>query len=172
MFSKFILKEIEGVGTERELSFLDTIKNSKNVVWVTAVMSSNGSIQFVKDKQGAGFFTAKLKKFPSIVEEISKQYPDVVVENSYVTKLTPNYNMLPHIDKNRKTAILMPLGKNKGEIVYSVCGIPVHTHVYRGPIISRVDITHGANNTSDSIRYALTLELPGTLADNRTKYRK
>lgn len=170
MFSKFILKEINGVDKDMEMSFLKTITNTKGVMWVTASTNSASAVQFVKDRAGAGFFTARLKKFPSIVNEILKRYPEVVVEHSYVTKLTPHYKMLPHIDKNRKTAILMPLGENKGEIVYSKYGIPFHTHVYGGPIVSRVDIVHGANNTSSEPRYALTLEIPGEFSDTRNKY--
>jgi len=171
MFSKSFIKPLSLIDYHIEQDFIDEIKDAKKSAWMTAVQHKDGSIDFVKDKPNAGFFTARLKKFPNIVKMISNVYPDVVIEHSYVTKLLPGYRMLPHIDKNRDTAILIPLGDNKGEIEFRVLGFKIHTHQYNGPTLARVDIVHSANNTSDEIRYALTLEVPGTFKENLDKYK-
>lgn len=170
MFSRFLIKPLTSLKPEIENVFLEDLKNSKRSAWMTANQSSDGSITFLHDKPDAGFFIARLKKFPKIVEIVSSLYPEVVVENSYATKLLPGYSMLPHIDKNRTTAIVIPLGSNKGELVHKIFGITVNTHIYTSPSLTRVDVNHGANNTSDQIRYALTIEVPGTYYQNYSKY--
>lgn len=137
---------------------------------MTANQNADGSITFIHDKPDAGFFIARLKKFPNIVRQVLDLFPEVVIENSYATKLMPGYNMLSHVDKNRTTAIIVPLGLNKGELVHKIFGFTVNTHLYTSPTLSRVDVHHGANNNSDQIRYALTVEVPGTFYQNYSKY--
>lgn len=170
MLSSLFFKPLKSLPIEVEQSFTEEIVNSRKSIWLSARQHDGGSIDFVKENTESGFYTARLKRFPNIVQYLRLHYPDVVIEHSYVTKLLPGYHMKPHIDKNRDTAILMPLGTNKGEIEFYQFGIKIHTHEYNSPIIARVDKVHGANNTSDDIRYALTLEVSGLFKENKDKY--
>lgn len=171
MFSTSFFKTITPISPMIEQTFIEEIESVNSKVWFSALQHPDGSIDFVKNNPNSGFYTATLRRFPNIVNYISQQYPDVVIKNSYVTKMLPGYCMKPHIDKNRDTVILMPLGENKGEIDFYILNFKCHTHVYTCPILARVDKLHAANNTStDTIRYALTLEIPGTYNENKHKY--
>lgn len=170
MFSNFLIKKLKPLNPLLEQEFIYDIKNSKPYIWIAADGMSDGTIGFMKDRGNAGFLTAKLKRFPNIVQVIRELYPNVNINNSYVTKLMPRYEMKTHIDKNRETAILVPLGENKGTISHSIYGFRINTHTYTGPALARVDIPHSANNTSDEIRYALTLEAPGSFKENINSY--
>ena len=170
MLSNLLIKNISKLDSELEEAFITDIKNSKSYIWITADGLSDGTIGFIKNKPDAGFFTAKLKRFQNIIKTVNKLYPTVNINNSYVTKLMPHYIMKTHIDKNRTTAILIPLGCNKGILTHSLYGIQINTHIYDGPTLARVDIPHSATNTSNEIRYALTLEVPGTFKENSKIY--
>jgi len=170
MLSKLVTKNLAKLDVNLEQEFIEEIKNSKSYIWISADGMPDGSIGFIKKSTNAGFFTAKLKRFPTIVAAINRLYPTVNIKNSYVTKLMPRYVMKMHIDKNRNTAILAPLGANKGELVHEMYGIKFNTHVYTGPALARVDVLHSATNTSDEIRYALTLEVPGSFKENTKIY--
>ena len=165
-----LTKNLTKLDPKIEDMFLQEIKNGKSYYWITADGMPDGTIGFMKNKVDAGFFTARLKRFPKIVEVIKELYRKVNINNSYVTRMLPRYVMKMHIDKNRDTAILIPLGSNKGSITHEVDGVAVGTHIYSGPALARVDIMHSASNTSDEIRYALTLEAPGTFEENLTVY--
>jgi len=78
--------------------------------------------------------------------------------------------MVPHIDANRQTALIVPLGNNKGRLSYYFFGKKVITHTYTGPLLSRVDLNHSAENDSPNIRYSITLEIPGSFLSNYFKY--
>lgn len=170
MFGNLLTHNLKALDPMIEERFILDIKNSRSTMWIAADGMQDGSIGFMKDKGNAGFVTAKLKRFPNIVKEILKYFPNVNVGNSYVTQLKPRYVMKTHIDKNRSTAILMPLGANKGELTHSLFGVRINTHVYTGPALARVDIPHSASNTSDEVRYALTLEIPGSFKENISFY--
>jgi hypothetical protein len=78
--------------------------------------------------------------------------------------------MIPHKDANRETALIIPLGKNKGRISYYLFGHKFITHTYTGPLLSRVDVNHSAENDSEEIRYSITLEMPGSYLSNLIKF--
>ena len=164
MFSKLFCKPLSGSVPEDE--FLSEIALSKKNIWWTAINNPDGSLTFVKNKPGAQFFMASLDKFPAIEKRVKELYPDVVVKNSYVTKCMPGYHMIPHKDANRYTAIIMPLGNNKGRISFYMFGIKVYTHTYTGPTLTRVDVEHSAENDSADIRYSITIEVPGSYFEN------
>jgi len=170
MFENLFTHNLKPLDPLIEENFIMDIKNSRQSMWIAADGMPDGTIGFVRDKTNAGFVTAKLKRFPNIVEEVLQHFPNVNIDNSYVTQLKPRYVMKMHIDKNRDTAILVPLGENKGELKHSLFGFNVHTHVYTGPALARVDVPHSATNTSDEIRYALTLEVPGKFRENVNFY--
>lgn len=170
MFGNLLTYNLKPIDSVVEDDFITDIKNSRNSIWIAADGMSDGTIGFVRDKGNAGFLTAKLKRFPNIVTMIRQLYPNVNIDNSYVTQLKPRYVMKMHTDKNRDTAILLPLGLNKGELTHSLLGFKFNTHVYAGPTLARVDIPHSASNTSDEIRYALTLEVPGSFRENVSFY--
>lgn len=151
-------------------NFLEEIKNSNTNVWWTAKNNSDGSLTFVKNKPEAQFYMARLKHFPKIVQKILEIYPNTIIDNSYATKCFPGYHMVPHIDPNRTTAIIVPLGTNKGKISFYKEKNKVHTHTYIGPTLTRVNILHSAENDSQEIRYSLTLEVPGSYLKNFFRY--
>jgi len=162
MYSKIFCKELAPIGNEQE--FLDSIKANK--MWWTAKNNDDGSLTFVADKPNAGFYMARLKKFPNIVKAVLEAYPDAMIDNSYVTKCLPHYHMIPHVDANRTTAIIVPLGNNKGKISFYYKKFKLYTHTYRAPTMTRVNMLHSAENDSDEDRYSITIEVPrGYLAN-------
>ncbi len=164
MYGKLYCKELSPLGCEDSL--LSEIKNAGEKIWWTARNNPDGTLTFVKDKPDGGFYLCRLKRFPKIVEAVLSAYPDAIIENSYVTRCLPNYHMIPHIDPGRTTAIIIPLGENKGKISFYYKGLKLYTHTYRGPTMTRVNILHSAENDSESDRYAITIEVPGGYAYN------
>lgn len=156
---------------EQEERVLETIVSAGDKIWWTARNNADGSLTFVKDKPAGGFYLARLKRFPDIIAELLKIYPDAMIDNSYITKCLPHYHMVPHIDPGRRTAIIIPLGNNKGKISFYYKGIKLYTHQYTGPALTRVNILHSAENHSDQFRYGITIEVPGSYLDNYRKYR-
>ena len=164
MYSKLFCKEISPIDCEQE--FLETIKSAGDKIWWTAKNNPDGSLTFVKNKPNAGFFMARLTKFPSIADRIKTLYPTANLENSYATKCLPGYHMIPHIDANRTTALIIPLGLNKGKISFYLGKKKIYTHTYNNPTLTRVNILHSAENDSVENRYSITIELTGSYWKN------
>lgn len=160
MFSKIFCKEVSPIDCEDE--FLNLVKAAGEKIWWTAVNNPDGSLTFVKTKPNAGFFMARITKFPKIAEKIREMYPTVVLENSYITKTLPGYHMIPHVDANRTTALIIPLGQNKGKISFYYRDKKVYTHSYQQPTLTRVSVLHSAENDSSENRYSITIELSGS----------
>ena len=138
--------------------------------WFTAKNKEDGKLQFVGDKEDCQFYVAKIAKFPNTLNEILKYIPDVMVKNSYVTKCAPGYSMEPHIDPNRETAIIIPLGSNKGDISFFYRRARIYTYTYKGPTLTRVGVYHSATNPSTTdYRYGITVEVPGSYLANFLK---
>lgn len=169
MFSKLFLKPLD-IHINEDVC-LNEIKSKGRSVWFTARNNPDGSLDFVKDKEDCQFYLGRIKKFPNTLAEVLKVVPDLIVENSYITNCFPGYSMIPHIDAGRKTAIIIPLGDNKGEISFYMFGKKVHTHKYTGATMTRVDVEHSASNTSDQTRYSITVEIPGAYLKNYLRYR-
>jgi hypothetical protein len=152
-----------------EVDFLSEIQ-STTVGWFTAINNTDGSLTFVKDKADGQFYMARLTKFKKLSHKISQLFPEANQTNSYVTKCMPGYHMIPHKDANRQTALIIPLGDNKGKLSYYFFGKKFITHTYTGPLLSRVDLDHSAENDSDEVRYSITLEIPGSYLSNLIKF--
>ncbi len=167
MYNKIFCKELNSIGDESE--FLDSVKDNK--LWWTAKNNEDNSLSFVADKPDAGFYMSRLKRFPNIVKFVLDAYPDAIIQNSYVTKCLPGYHMIPHIDANRTTAIVIPLGSNKGKISFYFKKWKILTHTYRSPTLIRVNMLHSAENDSTEDRYSITVEVPGSYLENYFKYR-
>ena len=165
----FLFKKLKPLGKDTEQDFLNEILNSKSV-WFTAINHGDGRLEFVMNKPDCQFYMSRLTKFPKLCKKILELYPEANLVNSYVTKCFPGYHMIPHVDANRKTAIILPLGENKGKLSYFIFNKKIITHKYTGPLLSRVDMFHSAENDSDNIRYSITLEVPGTYFQNFFKY--
>lgn len=145
---------------------LEEIASASRKVWFAGIQQKN-QITFKKPGADTKFFLSGLKNFPLIAKEINKFVPNYVFENSYITKCMPRYSMIPHKDKGRNNAIIIPLGTNKGTISYYMFNKKVFTHIYTGPILSRVNIDHSASNLSyTEPRYSITLELEGGFYKN------
>ena len=166
MYNRFFCKALK----DFDQDWLSQIAASTEKIWWTAKNNADGSLTFVKNKPNAQFYMAKLNHFPNIVDKILEQYPDAMIKNSYVTKCFPGYHMVPHIDPNRSTAIIIPLGANKGKISFYFKKFKLFTYTYKSPTLTRVNILHSAENDSDQIRYSVTLEVPGSYWTNVIKY--
>ena len=162
-------KKLNHLGPEVEAEFLLEVLSTKSV-WFTAKNLNNGSLEFVLDKPNGQFYMSRLTRFTNLVDTITELYPEANLKNSYITKCMPGYHMVPHIDANRKTALIIPLGNNKGKLSYYLFGKKIITHTYTGPLLSRVDRYHSAENDSTDIRYSITLEIPGSYWPNYVKY--
>lgn len=157
--------KLKNFDTALEDVFLNEILNTRSI-WFTALNNPDGSLTFVKDKPDGKFYMARLTKFKKLSAKITELFPTANQDNSYVTKCLPGYHMVPHKDANRQTALIIPLGTNKGKLSYYLFGQKILTHSYTGPLLSRVDVDHSAENDSEDIRYSITLELPGTYLSN------
>lgn len=166
IYNSIFCKELQPFNND----FLTQIKSAGEKIWWTAKNNPDGSLTFVKDKPDSGFYMARLKRFPDIVTKILEHYPETMIDNSYVTKCLPKYHMIPHIDANRSTAIIIPLGENKGKISYYVKSHKVFTHTYQTPTLTRVNMMHSAENDSDENRYSITIEVPGSYWLNFFRY--
>lgn len=162
-------KKLQPIGDALEQEFLSEILSVKSV-WFTAKNNDDGSLEFVMNKPDGQFYMSRLTRFTNLLDKITKLYPEINPKNSYVTKCSPGYHMVPHKDANRETAIIVPLGKNKGKLGYYVFGKKIITHTYTGPLLSRVDRYHSAENDSSEIRYSITLEIPGSFFSNYFRY--
>jgi hypothetical protein len=160
--------KLKNFDTALEGVFLNEILSTRSI-WFTAVNNPDGSLTFVKDKPDGKFYMARLTKFKNLSAKITELFPTANQNNSYVTKCLPGYHMVPHKDANRQTALIIPLGTNKGKLSYYLFGQKILTHTYTGPLLSRVDVDHSAENDSEDIRYSITLELPGTYLSNLIK---
>ena len=169
MLDFLFYKKLNSISEDDESMFLSEIQNSKPL-WMTANQKDDKNIDFIKDKPNAGFFICRLKRFPKITERLLELFPEANIDNSYITKLLPGYRMLPHKDKNRFVAVIVPLGTNKGEINYYVYDKIVCHHRYFGPILSRVDVDHSASNDSDTDRLSITLEIKGSYIENWLRF--
>ena len=165
----FFYKKLKNLDPVIETEFLSEILNTRSV-WFTAKNNDDGSLEFVMNKPDGQFYMSRLTKFTNLLEKITELYPGVNPKNSYVTKCYPGYHMVPHKDANRETALIIPLGNNKGKLSYYVFGKKILTHTYTGPLLSRVDWYHSAENDSPDIRYSITLEMPGSFVSNYFKY--
>ena len=143
---------------------------SKNVWWGASDEYKNGTPVFNKGTTQTKFFMSRIENFPDLTAELIKLYPCIVVKNSYVTKCKPRYQMIPHIDKGRSTAIIMPLGKNKGQLCFYQGSQVVRTVNYTSPILANVSKMHSAINNSDTDRYSITIEVSGSYYLNLVKY--
>lgn len=169
MFSKLFLKTLD-IAIDENVC-LEEIKTKGRNVWFTAKNNADGSLDFVKDKEDCQFYLGRIKKFPKTLSEVLKVVPELIIENSYVTNCYPGYSMIPHVDAGRKTAIIIPLGDNKGDISFYMFGKKIHTHKYTGATLTRVDVMHSAENPSDKNRYSITVEIPGAYLKNYLRYR-
>lgn len=165
-----LFKKLKPIDLALEDEFLTEIQSTK-AAWFTAKNNEDGSLEFVLNKPNGQFYMARLTKFTNLLNNVTKLYPGLNPINSYVTKCFPGYHMVPHKDANRATALIIPLGNNKGKLSYYILGKKIITHTYTGPLLSKVDWYHSAENDSLDIRYSLTLEMPGSFLSNYFKYR-
>ena len=79
------------------------------------------------------------------------------LKKSWITKMEPGGGIFPHIDHERTSSTVIPLGSNKGKVGFHLHYTlpPVISYNYRGPTIIRTNITHSAYNTSNEDRYTL-----------------
>jgi hypothetical protein len=164
-----LFKKLKNLNPQVEEDLLSEILSTK-AVWFTAKNNKDGSLEFVLDKPDGQFYMSRLTKFTNLLETVKELYPGVNPKNSYVTKCFPGYHMVPHKDANRETALIIPLGNNKGKLSYYILGKKLITHTYTGPLLSRVNWYHSAENDSSDIRYSITLEMPGSFLSNYFKY--
>ena len=164
-----LFKNLKPIDSSLEDEFLAEILSTK-AAWFTAKNNKDGSLEFVLNKPNGQFYMARLTKFKNLLTKVTELYPGLNPTNSYVTKCFPGYHMVPHKDANRETALIIPLGSNKGKLSYYILGKKIITHTYTGPLLSRVNWYHSAENDSPNIRYSLTLEMPGSFLSNYVKY--
>ncbi len=168
MISYFFAKHLN-YNINEDLCY-NEISSAPRKYWFTAKNEDDGSLKFVSDKEDCQFYVARITKFPDTLNEVLKFVPDIMIKNSYVTKCAPGYSMEPHIDPNRETAIIIPLGNNKGDISFYYGGKKVYTYDYKGPTLTRVGINHSATNPSTTdYRYGITVEVPGSYLANFLK---
>lgn len=147
----------------------DEISNASDSVWISTLATGKDGFEFTRDKTNCNFFVGKLYRFPKTLQEIKNQNIEFNLEKSYITRCNPRYISTLHIDKGRTSAIIIPIGQNKGEIVFKLSNDFEYKHTYTGPTLTKVDIPHGPINTSDSIRYSITLDIPGDYTENYNK---
>ena len=165
----FYFKKISSKINE-EFALNEILSCRKNVWWGASDEYKNGTPVFNKGNAHTKFFMSRIENFPELTKELVKLYPQMVIKNSYVTKCKPWYQMIPHIDKGRETAIIMPLGKNKGQLYFYQDSEVIQTVNYTSPILANVSKMHSALNNSDTDRYSITIEVSGPYYLNLVRY--
>jgi hypothetical protein len=162
-------KKIKPICTFREeLEYIKLIEE-RHAPWFMGI-GDQANFKIVRSRIVDPFGFANLKYFPDIANRVSEKIPEAIIEHSYVSRTMPFKELERHVDKNRKAAIIVPLGPYKGSITYYPFDKYTHSHNYTGPVLSRVDVPHSVQNNSDSIRYSLTIEIPGSYWKNLFKY--
>lgn len=164
-------KKIKPICTaDEELDYIKLIESRQaNIPWLRFV-GDQTNFKIVRSKTSDAFGFANLKFFPEIANRVSTNIPNAIIEHSYVSRTMPRRELDRHIDKKRTTAIIVPLGPYKGSITYYPLDLFTLTHHYSGPVVSRVNVPHSVKNDSDSIRYSLTIEVPGSYWANLWQY--
>ena len=106
-------------------------------------------------KMYSAFLSDYWDLFLSVEPRLSQFNPNL--KKSWITKTKPGGGIFPHIDHQRKSNLLIPLGKNKGKVNFHLHYTlpPFRTYEYTGPTIIRTNVTHSAYNTSSEDRYTL-----------------
>ena len=162
-------KKIKPICTvKEELDYIKLIED-RQAPWFKGV-GDQANFKIVRSRitDPSGF--ANLKYFPDIATRVAEKIPKAVIEHSYVSRTMPHCELERHVDKKRTTAIIVPLGPYKGSITYYPLDLFTLTHHYSGPVVSRVNVPHSVKNDSDSIRYSLTIEVPGSYWANLWQY--
>ena len=79
------------------------------------------------------------------------------LKKSWIVKMESGGGIFPHIDYQRNSSTVIPLGDNKGKVGFHLHYTlpPFISFKYLGPTIIRTNITHSAYNTSNEDRYTL-----------------
>jgi hypothetical protein len=91
----------------------------------------------------------------SVEPRLSQFNPNL--KKSWIVKMGPGGGIFPHIDYQRNSSTVIPLGDNKGNVGFHLhYSLPSFiSFKYLGPTIIRTNITHSAYNTSNEDRYTL-----------------
>ena len=129
--------------------------------WVITRKDKLGHINFNYngEQTNCGMYSAFLSDYwdllLSVSPDLEKFKPNL--KKSWITKTIPNGGIFPHIDYQRRSSTLLPLGKNKGVVNYHFHYSlpPFCTIKYKGPTRIRTNITHSSINKSTEPRFVL-----------------
>ena len=156
----FLIKKINyKLNEEVLLSLITTI--DEWTPWVITRKNKWGHINFdyngakTNCKMYSAFLSDYWDLFLSVEPRLSQFNPNL--KKSWITKTKPGGGIFPHIDHQRKSNLLIPLGKYKGKVNFHLhyTHPPFRTYAYTGPTIIRTNVTHSAYNTSSEDRYTL-----------------
>tara|TARA_R110001592_G_scaffold62234_2_gene190219 strand:+ start:5463 stop:5927 length:465 start_codon:yes stop_codon:yes gene_type:complete len=103
-----------------------------------------------------GVFSLRFSKHQNTILKAIPQLKDIKFDpkKSHITKTIPQGGLPWHKDYKRKKALLIPIGNNKGTIIYENFSFK-----YEGPTYITTNILHRTQNDSNINRYSIQLHI-------------
>ena len=143
-------------------SYLKGIPLQEYEGWNITRKGNSPHINFKLGKTtNVGIFALKLKTvwddLTRLEPNLKKFHPDLT--KCWVIRMLKNGGLFTHIDYKRDRALMIPVGPNKGEIHYHMHWKwkPFYTYQYKGPTLTRTNVTHSVKNTTGDDRYVIQI---------------
>ena len=103
-----------------------------------------------------GVCSLRFSKHQDVILKAIPQLKDIKFDpkKSHITKTLPQGGLPWHKDYKRKKALLIPIGTNKGTIIYENFSFK-----YEGPTYITTNILHRTQNDSNINRYTIQLHI-------------
>ena len=103
-----------------------------------------------------GCYSLRYTKYQQLIEKAIPQLKSIKYnpKKSHITKTLPKGGLPWHKDYQRKKALLIPIGENKGSIMYNN-----FVFKYQGPTFIATNVLHKTFNDSKINRYTIQLHI-------------
>jgi len=141
-------------------AILDTITNEKIkwFGWKFSDFSKDKTIKSIKwgKTSDIGCFSLRFTKYQQLIENAIPQIKSIKYDpkKSHITKTLPGGGLPWHKEKKKKKALLIPIGENKGTIMYNN-----FVFKYQGPTFIATNVLHKTHNDSKINRYTIQLHI-------------
>lgn len=141
-------------------AILDTITNEKIkwFGWKFSDFSKDKTIKSIKwgKTSDIGCFSLRFTKYQQLIENAIPKIKSIKYDpkKSHITKTLPGGGLPWHKDFKRKKALLIPIGENKGTIMYNN-----FVFKYQGPTFIATNVLHKTYNDSKINRYTIQLHI-------------
>lgn len=141
-----------------EHSILHILKNHNR--WIGWIWTDSGLVFGRKATDDAAYSAQLHKLWDKLDPYINLNGHEVDLTKSHASKLSAGCWLHTHVDIERRFAIIIPLGDNKGSIEFYEevdSPKPIVVYPYKGPTLINAAVPHKITNNSDHTRYAIQL---------------